>query len=140
MLISPSIVTLSASEYETVFEHMDFFADAGFEIDEFGSNTIAVRAVPSVLSDGNISDIITEMATHLADSKREIITDRRQYALYSAACKSAVKANHAMSVQEMKKLLDDVFALENINTCPHGRPIIISMTKKEIEKEFKRIV
>lgn len=140
MLISPSVASLSAEEYESVFENIDFFKNAGFEIDEFGVNTIAVRAVPSVLSDGNISDIVSEMAMQLADSKREVITERRQRALYSAACKSAVKANHSMSVDEMKKLLDDVFALENINTCPHGRPIIVSMTKKEIEKEFKRIV
>lgn len=140
MLISPSVVSLSAEEYESVFENLEFFENAGFEIDEFGVNTVAVRAVPSILSDGDVSDIICEMATQLADSKREIITERRQRALYSAACKSAVKANHAMSIQEMKKLLDDVFALENINTCPHGRPIIVSMTKKEIEKEFKRIV
>lgn len=140
MLISPSVASLSAEEYESVFENIDFFKNTGFEIDEFGVNTIAVRAVPSVLSDGNISDIVSEMAMQLADSKREVITERRQRALYSAACKSAVKANHSMSVDEMKRLLDDVFALENINTCPHGRPIIVSMTKKEIEKEFKRIV
>lgn len=140
ILISPSIVKLSPTEYTTVFENIDFFTSAGFEIDEFGMNTIAVRSIPSVLSDGIVSDIILEMITSLSESKREIITERRQRALYSASCKAAVKANHSMSVQEMKTLLDDVFALENINTCPHGRPIIISMTKKEIEKEFKRII
>lgn len=140
ILISPSVVKLSPTEYATVFENIDFFTSAGFEIDEFGMNTVAVRSLPSVLSDGNVADIILEMVTSLSQSKREIITERRQRAIYSASCKAAVKANHSMSIQEMKTLLDDVFALENINTCPHGRPIIISMTKKEIEKEFKRII
>lgn len=140
MLISPTIIRLSPTEYATVFENIGFFTDAGFDIDEFGENSIAVRSVPSVLGDGNVADIVTEMLTALSDSKREIITERRQRAIYSASCKSAVKANHSMSVSEMKSLLDDVFAFENINTCPHGRPIIISMTKKEIEKEFKRII
>ena len=60
--------------------------------------------------------------------------------MYTIACKSAVKANHMMNETEMKKLVDDVFAMGNINTCPHGRPIMISMSKKQVEKEFKRIV
>ena len=72
--------------------------------------------------------------------KKEVITEKQQRLLYTIACKSAIKANHKMSEDEMKTLLKNVLSLQNINACPHGRPIIVTMSQKELEKEFKRIV
>ena len=84
--------------------------------------------------------MIIELLSEIASSKKEIITEKIQRMIYTIACKAAVKANHSLSETEMNGLLNSVFALENINTCPHGRPITVSVTKKEIEKMFKRIV
>ena len=72
--------------------------------------------------------------------KQELISESKQRLLYTISCKASIKANMKISIEEMQQLVRRVFELENINTCPHGRPIVISMSKKEIEKDFKRIV
>ena len=76
----------------------------------------------------------------MREMKNSIISEKKERLLYTISCKAAIKANMKISEIEMEKLVAKVFKLENINTCPHGRPIVISMTKKQIEKEFKRIV
>ena len=81
-----------------------------------------------------------ELISQAQNLKKELITDKKLHLMYSVACKSAIKANRRLDEAEMKALVRDVLRLENINTCPHGRPIIITMSKKEMEKEFKRIV
>ena len=73
-------------------------------------------------------------------NKKELISEKMERALYTIACKAAVKANHKFDNKQLEVLLNEVLDLGNINTCPHGRPIIITMTKKELEKEFKRIL
>ena len=89
---------------------------------------------------GETEELIIELITQSEALKKELITEKNERLTYTIACKAAIKANMKMSVSEMETLVRRVFRLKNINTCPHGRPIIISMTKKEIEKEFKRIV
>ena len=84
--------------------------------------------------------MLLELIDRFSNKHPEIITEKMERALYTIACKAAVKANHTYSLKELETLLFAVLDLENINTCPHGRPIIITMTKKELEKEFKRIV
>ena len=87
-------------------------------------------------------ELLTELITQFSQGKQELISQTRQRLLYTVACKAAVKANHRLSEAEMESLVRKVFTLErsNKNTCPHGRPISVIKTKKEIEKEFKRIV
>lgn len=139
-LLVPTVVNLTPIEYAVYMENEEFFNDSGFEIEDFGNNSIIVRMVPELLSDDDLSFAIVEMISQLEGSKKEIITEKHQRAMYSIACRAAVKANQNMSMIEMISLIKNVFAMDNINTCPHGRPIIVSMSKKEIEKEFKRIV
>lgn len=140
MLIEPVVMTLSASEMEAFSENAELFNELGFETDIFGEDTIAVRAVPGSIELGETEDCMRELVEQAENLKKELILEKKQSIMYSVACKSAIKANMKLSEEEMKNLVRRVLRLENINTCPHGRPIIITMSKKELEKEFKRIV
>ena len=99
-----------------------------------------MRATPEELSEREIGSLLVEIITQLSDHRKNIGEDLVSRMLYSIACKGAIKANHSLHGEEMKALLDAVFALEGINTCPHGRPITIAFSKEFIEKQFKRIV
>ncbi len=138
-LLEPVIVRLTPTELAAYDEAVDMLYNMGFETEAFGENDIIVRGVPGELEAGEIEELLIELVTNAANAKHEIMTEKYERMLYTIACKSAIKANHRLSESEMEALVRNVFRLKNINTCPHGRPIIISMSKKEIEKEFKRI-
>ncbi len=138
-LLIPVVVDLSANEMAVFNENIDFITSLGFDVEEFGNNSVIIRSVPIDSISEEVSDLFIEMISQLADNKREIITQKRERLLYTIACKAAVKANCRLDEKEQRELVKKVFELENINTCPHGRPIMIAMTKYEIEKQFKRI-
>lgn len=140
ILIEPVIVRLSTAEYSAFEECKDTLYDMGFECDVFGDSEVIVRGVPGDLEAGDVEELLVSLITNSANAKHELITEDYERMLYTIACKAAIKANHRLSDSEMEALARSVFMLKNINTCPHGRPIVISMSKKEIEKEFKRIV
>lgn len=140
MLLLPVAVELSSMEYVTFAENQENFAQMGFEIDDFGGNTILIRATPEPLPEDELKNLVIELIDRFSNKHQGLLTEKMERALYTIACKAAVKANHSYSIKELETLLFAVLDLENINTCPHGRPIIITMTKKELEKEFKRIV
>lgn len=140
ILIEPVAVNLTPQEMQSYRDSAELFADMGFECDEFGENAVIIRSVPGGVELGEVEPLFTELAAQSEEHKKELITDRRERLLYTIACKASVKANMRMSAEEMESLVRRVLRLKNINTCPHGRPIIITMSKKEIEKEFKRIV
>lgn len=139
-LSPPLIVSLSLEEESLLTANENYFRDFGFEIEPFGGREYSISAVPSLLLGMAEEEVFLEMLDHLgADGAKdafELFTAR----LATMACKAAVKGNHAMSPQEADKLIDELLTLENPYNCPHGRPTIISMTKTEIEKKFKRIV
>lgn len=135
-----SVVKLSSIEFAVFEQNAEFIASLGFEAEEYGENTVIIRSVPTGLMDEEISELFVEILQQLDDNKREIITEKKERLLYTIACKAAIKANHKLSEKEQTELVKMVLSLDNINTCPHGRPIVISMSKKEIEKNFKRIV
>lgn len=139
-LSPPLIVSLSLEEESLLKANENYFRDFGFEIEPFGGREYSISAVPSLLLGMTEEEVFLEMLDHLgADGAKdafELFTAR----LATMACKAAVKGNHAMSPQEADKLIDELLTLENPYNCPHGRPTIISMTKTEIEKKFKRIV
>jgi DNA mismatch repair protein MutL len=139
-LLIPVVVDLSASEYACYVENREFLKGIGFEIDPFGEFSVVIRMTPEDLPEEDLKALLIELLTQLADSRQEIISQKRERAMYTVACKAAVKANHAMHPEEMQRLLEDVLALETIDTCPHGRPITVRVTKTEMEKWFKRIV
>ena len=140
ILIEPVIVNMTGEEFGAFDANRGVFDEMGFECDDFGDNSVIIRSVPGEVDLGECEDLFLSLITEVLKSKKELITDKYQRLLYTIACKSAVKANARMSVKEMETLVRDVLRLKNINTCPHGRPIIITMSKKEIEKEFGRIV
>ncbi len=140
LMLIPATVSLTPQLFETVAENKEFFAGLGFDVDEFGSNVVAVRKIPSVLEGCSVSALITEIAEILNKKKTADLTDLSLLSLHTMACKRAIKGNTPLSVKEMEDLVEKVYTLGNINTCPHGRPIEIKMSKKDLEKEFKRIV
>ena len=122
-----------------ISENTEFISSLGFEAEEFDDNSVIIRAVPASQTE-DVENLFVEIISQLDENKREVISDKRQRLLYTIACKAAIKANHKLSENEQKELVKSVLNLENINTCPHGRPIIVSMSQKEIEKEFKRVL
>lgn len=139
-LSPPLIVSLSLEEESLLKANEQYFRDFGFDIEPFGGREYSISAVPSLLLGMTEEELFLEMLDHLtADGSKdafELFTAK----LATMACKAAVKGNHAMSPQEADKLIDELLTLDNPYNCPHGRPTIISMTKTEIEKKFKRIV
>ena len=121
-------------------ENISFFESLGFEVDSYGNNVIALRKVPAPCSDCNLTDLVTEILEDIDKKGKADILDSELHALYTMACKRAVKGNRNLSIKEMESIVERAYALEHINTCPHGRPIEIKMSKKDLEKEFKRIV
>ena len=138
LLLIPAEVRLTASEAEIYRANEKLFSELGFETSSDG-DTVNISAVPGDIAWGDAEPLFLELLTEMAEMKNDIITESRQRLLYTISCKSAIKANMKISEKEMTELVRRVFALKNINTCPHGRPIVISMTKKEIEKDFRRI-
>jgi DNA mismatch repair protein MutL len=140
-LINPPIIlSLSIREEEALKTHMDVLNQLGFEIEEFGGKEYAVRSIPNDLYGLAQNEILIELIDGLVD---EIYNDTPEMILEkiaSMSCKAAVKGNQRLSYEEAKSLIDQLLTLENPYHCPHGRPTIVSMSKYEIEKKFKRIV
>lgn len=138
-LMPPVVITLNAIDLQTLNENMEYFNELGYEIEEFGGRDYAIKAVPMELFGLNEKDVFMEILDELsAGNNRTItsITDR----MATIACKAAVKGNNRLSESEAKELINELLTLENPYNCPHGRPTIISMSKYEMEKKFKRIV
>ncbi len=140
IMLIPATVSLAPTLFETVSENKEFFASLGFEIDDFGDNVVIVRKIPAALEGCGIDGLIVEIAEILQNKSKVDLTDLSEISLHTMACKRAIKGNTPLSYKEMEDLVQKVYTLGNINTCPHGRPIEIKMSKKDLEKEFKRIV
>lgn len=140
-LSPPIILTLSMQEEELLKEHMDRFERIGFEIEPFGGEEYAVRAVPDNLFGIAKKELLLEMLDSLADGLTTSMTPELiDEKVASMSCKAAVKGNNRLSAQEVDTLIGELLTLENPYHCPHGRPTIIAMSKRELEKKFKRIV
>lgn len=139
LLLTPNTVKFSPAEYECALENLDFFKQCGFDIEDFGNNCVIVRAVPFHYEKENIQDILIELCDMLDSYKKEPIASKYERALYTMACKKSIKANKKLSVPEMEKLVEDVFTLQEKNTCPHGRPLFVTFEQYFIEKQFKRV-
>ena len=138
--LMPHIFDLAASEFASFTEYKKEISDLGFEADAFGERSVRISAVPQDAADGDIQSLFLEVLKSLSQNKKSNMTEKMRSTIYQISCKGAIKANMKLSEPEMKTLLNNVFALSGINTCPHGRPITISFTKYFIEKQFKRIV
>lgn len=140
MVDPPIILTLNMNEELLLKKYMDYFTGIGFEIEPFGGREYAVRGVPANLFSIAKKELLTEMIDGLSEDMSVHNPDIIYEKVASMSCKAAVKGHHTMSFQEANVLIDQLLDLENPYSCPHGRPTIISMSKYELEKKFKRIV
>lgn len=141
MLLMPITMTLDAIELKTVEQSIDFFDSLGFGVEVFGSNSILIRYTPAALDEHDVKDAVSDIITLIAEKHNDMHKELFEQALHTIACKKALKGNHVLGTEEMKSLAEQVLAMgDGINTCPHGRPIMITMSKYSLEKQFKRIV
>ena len=140
MLNPPLILTLGMGEELLMKKYMNYFNDMGFEIEHFGGREYAVRGVPANLPSIGRTDLFLEMLDGLSEDTQAEKPDLIYEKVASMSCKAAVKGNHAMSFAEADALIDQLLGMENPYACPHGRPTIVSMSKYDLEKKFKRIV
>ncbi len=138
ILMTPAVISVSKEELAKINENMDLLSDIGLEIEEFGQNTVIVRRLPAHIDEDGISQLISEIASHLS----HITGDRntaRDNILHTMACKAAVKAGRKSGSDEISQLVRDVLTLKDVRYCPHGRPVAVCMSKADFEKNFKRI-
>lgn len=139
LFLMPEVVMLEQNEMVLWEENRGFLESIGFETDKMGERDIMVRSAPDGTDVSDCAAVIIELLTILGDKKHDVRTYLEERAMYSVSCKAAIKANMAISEREQEELVKKVLALDGINTCPHGRPLCIKITKEKIEKEFKRI-
>ena len=140
VLLIPITIDFAPYDYELVINNKKLFEQLGFEIDAFGENTIIVRQIPYAEDEHIVKDTVVEVTELLRQNAVDVKKDIVEEALHTMACKKAIKGNRELSVAEMETLVENVLMLDDINTCPHGRPITVKMSKYSIEKQFKRIV
>lgn len=140
MINPPIILSLSMNEVTLLEKYMENFKEIGFEIEHFGGQDYAVRGVPSDLYTLNSEDVLMEIIDNLSNENARMVPDSITDKIASMSCKAAVKGNSTLSINEANALIEQLLSLENPYNCPHGRPTIISMSKYELEKKFKRIV
>lgn len=141
MVNPPVIMTFSSQEEEMFLSFREYFENLGFQIDEFGGKEYAMRAVPQDLFGcTNAREMFMEILDELTHESGHREPQVIYYKIASMACKASVKGNTRMTMEEMEELIDELLTLDNPYNCPHGRPTIISMSKYEIEKRFKRVI
>ncbi len=139
VLLTPVTVTLNKNEYNTVIENIGVFLKAGYLVEDFGTGTVIVRECPMLISGDDIEDTIIEMALYLSENRTNIETEKIDRIHHTAACKAAIKAGYKNSTAEMKVLAEAVLYDDDVRYCPHGRPVLLELTKYELEKMFGRI-
>ncbi|WP_024856636.1 DNA mismatch repair endonuclease MutL [Ruminococcus albus] len=141
MLLEPVMVMLSYEEFDALAANVDKLERLGFEVEPDVAPTVAVKGVPIILGDlENPTDIITELARNFIQCRNDPQLEIFDDLYHSIACKAAIKANDNNSTIELQALLNAVYGNENIRYCPHGRPVLITLSKKDIEKQFRRLV
>ena len=137
-LLSPIAVRLNPTAAAELLANTDMLEELGFEIDEFGENTVLLRQIPMDLSPDDAAQAVESLASDLLAGRREHKDTVRDELLHTVACKAAIKAGWVSDEQELLAIAREVMAREDLKYCPHGRPICVSLSKKQIEKQFKR--
>jgi len=136
-LLPPYILEVTHEEYISISDNLSEFITVGFEIESFGSNAFIVRGVPTLLREANIRELFNELLDHIDKNNKKLVLLKDD--IIKISCKKAVKAHDKLSKQEIKELLKKMEQKSIPLTCPHGRPILISISRYELEKRFKRI-
>ncbi len=137
-LLTPVAHRLGADSAAILLENLPLLEELGFEIQEFGENTVLIRQIPMDLDDSQAADALEMLAADLLNGRKERKDSVRDELLHTVACKAAIKAGWQSSEQELLKLAEQVLSREDLKHCPHGRPICITLSKKQLEKQFKR--
>lgn len=140
MFLEPVMVLLSYEEYDALSVNLEKTAKLGFAIEADVAPTVAVMGAPMVLADENPTEIVTELAKNFMEYKVNPQLEIFDELFHSIACKAAIKANDKSGIVELQALVNAVYENDNIRYCPHGRPVMIKLSKKDIEKQFKRII
>lgn len=138
MLLLPDVIDLPKKDMRLVHDNLKLFEQSGFDIEEFGENTIKINGVPVICYEMDTKDLFLDIIDGLDITNRTNKQDIEEKFISTVACKAAVKANMYLDEREIRGLLDELLLLENPFTCPHGRPTAIRITKTEIEKKFGR--
>lgn len=138
LLLAPFSVTMSKEEYSAVLEGQELLQKAGFEIEDFGSGSVLVRSCPLNLSSEDLEPLFTEVAQYLMEHRHEVEPEKLDWLYHNVACRSAVKAGDAMTASELQYLVDHLLADDSIRYCPHGRPVLITLSRGDLEKQFGR--
>ena len=137
-LLTPIPLRLSPEAAGELLANKDLLDELGFEIDEFGENTVLARQIPMDLSPDHAAETLEEMAADLLSGRREKAASVRDEVLHTVACKAAIKAGWKNDEAELLAVAKEVMSREDLKHCPHGRPICITLSKKQLEKQFKR--
>lgn len=138
MLLDPVIVELTGEEFAAITEQKELVAQAGFQVEPFGHHSLAVREVPAYLDAGDVAVTVSEMAQKLLD-QRSPVPDQLDDLIHMVSCKAAIKAGWETSMQELQSICDRVVSDPEVTCCPHGRPVMVRLTKYELDKLFKRV-
>lgn len=139
ILVTPVVIELFQDDYAYYIENEAVFKKVGFEIIEFGENTISIREVPIILGKPDVKNLFNEILDNLKNMGSGETVEIKYNRIATLACKAAIKANNQLSELEMNSLINELRHIEEPFTCPHGRPTIVKMTLNELEKRFKRI-
>ena len=139
MLLAPVTVTLGKEEYIAVTENLETIVKSGFDIEDFGNGTVIVRSCPMDLDNCEIAPLISEIAEYLTKNRRDITNEHLDWIYHNVACRSAIKAGDDNSETELLALAKQVVNDNDVRFCPHGRPVMIELSKYELEKQFGRV-
>ena len=140
LLLKPLVVELSAEEKTALLANLDLLESAGLEVNDFGGSSVCLRSVPADVEQGSAEDLLVELAAKLAHGSRDALNERTEWVLHSISCRAAIKAGDHTSPQELMALAEKILSGEVPPFCPHGRPCVLKLTRKELEKQFGRIV
>ena len=139
MLLAPVTVTLSKEEYSAVLDNLDLLEKAGYHVEDFGGGMVIVNECPTAVADADLAEVIMELAGYLVTSQKELIPEKLDWIYHSTACRAAIKAGDRTSDYELDKFVEKLLNNPDIRYCPHGRPVLIEMSRYEIEKNFGRV-
>lgn len=140
MLLEPAAINLAAEEKQALLDNIPLLENAGLEIADFGGNTVVLRAVPADVEPQNAESLLVEIANKLLKGGHDALNEHTEWVLHSISCRAAIKAGDKSSPQELLALAEKILSGEVPPFCPHGRPCVLKLTRKELEKQFGRIV
>ena len=139
MLLMPVPVQLNAEEKNALLGNLDLLRDAGVELDDFGGNTVMIRAVPADVQADDVEELAIELAAKLAKGAKDALSEKTEWVLHSISCRAAMKAGDKTRPEGLLRLAEQIMAGKVPPFCPHGRPIVLKLTRKELEKQFGRL-